>query len=460
MATKTATKQLTALFSSKSIVLVGASANPRSFGFQLARKLLRDFNGSVHYVNPTEAKVFGYDTFTSITQVPDGQHLWIITAPTKEFADTLRQISKRQPLAILLLIEFSQPLQNDLRQLIANFPCPVIGPRSAGFYDSESDLDLLPLPTEMLARPPDGATGVITDNRDVAYGLLEQLSKYRCGVSRFVDLGETLGTNETDMLSFLTQDTSTRVILFGAGQISNLSKFQKAIRQAHSAQKPVIVSLFPEAITSQLGLHRRTGKTISPLTKELAEQNKLLVTPSWGRAVDLALLCQTQPLPQGPGVVAISNFGAYCVYAASALHESPLELAKLKTETTNNLKDNLPPYCRCENPVCLYTNADEVRLDVALRIILPDPNTHSIIISLLPDSPEIDPDYLYVMLQQRLKTLKTQKTIIAVIPATERDNLLIESFERLNIPVYSNSHRAVTSLQNAYHLTNLLKPKP
>jgi hypothetical protein len=63
------------------------------------------------------------------------------------------------------------------------------------------------------------------------------------------------------------------------------------------------------------------------------------------------------------------------------------------------------------------------------------------------------------MLRQRLKTLDTPKTIVAVIPATERDNLLIQSYERLNIPIYSNSHRAVTTLQNAYHLTQLLKPK-
>jgi hypothetical protein len=62
------------------------------------------------------------------------------------------------------------------------------------------------------------------------------------------------------------------------------------------------------------------------------------------------------------------------------------------------------------------------------------------------------------MLRQRLKNLKTPKTIIAVIPATERDNLLIRSLEQLNIPVYSNSHRAVSTLENALQLNNLMKP--
>lgn len=459
MAPKTAKQPITQLFSGKSVVLVGASANPRSFGFQVARSLIKDFNEPVYYVNPTEAQVFGSPTFSKITEVPQGEHLWIIATPTKELAKTLLLIGKRQPLAILLLVELTPSIFDELSKVISKLPCPVIGPRSAGFFDTTTNLDMLPFPVEVLPRPPKGATGVITDNRDVAYGLLEQLTKYRCGVSRFIDLGETLGTNETELLSFFAQDKTTQVILFGAGQISNLKKFQAAIQRAHRAKKPIIVSLFPEEITTQLGLHRRTGENIVPLTRALAEQNHLMATPSWGRAVDLALICQTQPLPQGTGVATISNFGAYCVYAASAIHASDLQLATFSKDTSKSLKDHLPPYCRCENPICLYTNADEVRLDTALRLILPDHNIHSVILSLLPDSPNIDPDYLYVMLRQRLKTLDTPKTIIAVIPATERDNLLIQSFERLNIPIYSNSHRAVTTLQNAYHLTQLLKPK-
>jgi acyl-CoA synthetase (NDP forming) len=157
--------------------------------------------------------------------------------------------------------------------------------------------------------------------------------------------------------------------------------------------------------------------------------------------------------------VAISNFGAYCVYAAAALHESTLHLAQLQPQTINALRENLPPYCRNDNPIGLYTNADEERLDMALRIVLSDPNADSIILSLLADSPNIDPDYLYVMLRQRLKNLETPKTIVAVIPATERDNLLIESLEQLKIPVYSNSHRAVSTLENAFKLNNLLESK-
>ncbi|MFW9830518.1 MAG: CoA-binding protein [Candidatus Thorarchaeota archaeon] len=459
MASKTAKTTIGTLFSANSIVLIGASDNPRALGFQVARSLIRDFKGKVYYVNPTEAMVFGYSTFATLDEVPRGSHLWIITTLTKDFPQTLQVIDKRRPIAILLLIEIQPNLQNELRKVIPKLSCPVIGPRSAGIFDTTTRLDLLPFSPEVLPRPSRGATGVITDNRDVAFGLLEQLTKYRCGVSRVIDLGETLGTDESDLLTYLIQDEETKVILLGAGQVAKLSKFRKAIRKGYQEKKPIIVSLFAKKITQQMGLHRREGKSIVPLTRELASKCNLMITPSWGRAVDLALLCQNQPLPKGPGVVAISNFGAYCVYVASALYESTLHLAKLLPRTINSLKDNLPPYCRSENPIGLYTNADEVRFDTALRLILDDSHVHSIIISLLPNSPNIDPDYLYVMLRQRLKSFKTQKTILGVIPTTERDNLLIQTLEQLRIPVFSNSHRAVTTLENAYHLAKLLKVK-
>ena len=452
MASKSVKPLIRSMLSPKSIVLIGASDNPQSFGFQVARSLIHDFDGPVHYVNPTEARVLGFPTFATITEVPPGSHFWILATPTRDLAETITHIGKRAPVGILMQFELPSSQFDEVRKAISKLSCPVIGPRSAGFYYSSPYIDMIPLPAEALPRPKKGAAGIITDNRDVAYGLLEQVTKYRCGVSLFIDLGETLGITEAELLAYLTQDETTRVILFGVGQISNPKKLQAEIRKAHRSHKPIIVSLWPQEITQQLGLHRREGKSITPLTNEFAEQHSLMVTSSWGRAVDLALLCQTQPLPQGQGVVAVSNFGAYCVYAASALHESTLHLAPLEPQTINALKENLPPYCRNDNPIGLYTNADEERLDTALRIILTDPNADSIIISLLPDSPNIDPDYLYVMLRQRLKSL-------AVIPATERDNLLIRSLEQLNIPVYSNSHRAVTTLENAFTLNNLLNPK-
>jgi acetyltransferase len=455
MPTKSSQKPLASLFAAQSVVLIGASSNPQSFGFQVARSLVRHFKGPIHYVSATEAKVLGDATYASISEVPTGHHLWIIATITKDFDETLRLIANQNPQGILILIELLPEHRENVRKAVASLSCPVVGPRSAGFYDSSQQLDMIPLPPEVLARPPQGTAGVITDNRDVAFGLLEQLSKYRCGVSRFLDLGETYGIQETDAINFFADDDATKVILLGTGQISDLPAFQQAISEVHKARKPVIISLFPEEITSQLGLHRRTGDTISPLTKEIAQQNGLMITSSWGRAVDLTLLCQNQPLPKGSNVVAISNFGAYCVYAASTLHDSKLNLAQLNSDTKTALYDNLPPYCRCENPICLYTNADEVRLDTALDLVLPDPNTDSLILSLLPDSPNLDPDYLYVMLRQRLKTLQTPKTIIAVIPTRERDNLLIQSLERLNIPVYSNHHRAVSTLESAYHLSQL-----
>jgi acyl-CoA synthetase (NDP forming) len=457
MGSKDLPNQMNSLFTPESIVLIGASGNPRSLGFTIARVLIRYFSGPVHYVSATEAKVLGFNTYASITDVPEGKHLWIISTPMKKFPETLRRIKKRQPSGVLILVELPKSLLSGITEVISQFSCPVIGPRSAGYYDSATISDTIILPSEMLSRPPEGAVGAITDNRDVAFGIMEQLSKYRCGVSKFIDLGDSLGTNETDTLSFLTNDPKTHVILFGCGQINQINKFQTAVNYAHQKQKPIIVPLLEQKIIKKLGLHRRTSTSITELTKELTANHQIIPTSSWGRAVDLAKLLQWQPLPRGSGVTVISNFGPYCVNAANAFQNSKLKLITFKAKISQNLKKTLPPYCRAANPVCLYTNADEIRLDATLRIILDDSSTHIIMLSLLPNSPYIDPDYLSVMLRQHLARTETPKTIIGIIPAVEPDNLLIRCLEQLKIPVYSNPHRAISTLETAYRYASTQK---
>jgi acyl-CoA synthetase (NDP forming) len=452
--------KLAPFFTPDSIVLVGASAKAQSLGFTIARQLIRSFRGPVHYVNATEARVLGSNTHPSIDDVPAGSHLWIFATIPREVSQTLTQVGARNPAAILLLAEVPDEECSPVSDAITRLRCPVVGPRCAGCYDALSGLDTLAIPAEIVARPMTGNTGVIADNRDLAFGLVEQLSMYRCGTSHVIDLGECLGIDESDVLSALVRDPDTRVILFGCGQIADPSKFETAVNNAHRARKPVIACIFPSKINEILFLHRRCGPKVTALTQELATQYQLLVTNSWGRAVDLALFCQKQPIPQGPGVAVISNFGAYCVNAANVLHDSQLQLAAFDADTLSSLKDTLPPYCRSENPVCLYSNADEIRLDSALRLLLPDPTVHSVLLSLLPNSPFIDPDYLNVMLRQRLLTSKASKPILAVVPAVERENLLIQSLEQVQIPVFSNTHRAVTTLENAYRYKSLMEQNP
>ncbi|MFX1564236.1 MAG: hypothetical protein ACFFDP_13115, partial [Promethearchaeota archaeon] len=389
--------------------------------------------------------------------VPTGRHLWIISTLTKDFPEILQLIRKRRPSGVLLLMEIPKSLLSEAAKEISYFSCPVIGPRSAGFYDSTAITDTIILPSEMLSRPPSGAVGVITDNRDVAFGLIEHLSKYRCGISRFIDLGDSFGTNETETLSFLANDPATQVILLGCGQVAHKNNFKAALGQAQRNQKPIIVPLFGQEIINELGLHRRSSTSITELTDELAANQQIIPTTSWGRAVDLAKLLQWQPLPKGPGVVVVSNFGPYCVNAANSLHSSKLNLVSFETKIIQELNKSLPPYCRAANPICLYTNADEVRMDTALSIIFEDPSTHMLMLSLLPNSPYIDPDYLSVMLRQRLARTKTPKTIIGIIPAVETDNLLIKCLEQLQIPVYSNPHRAVSTLETAYNYASAQK---
>lgn len=456
---KTSRKHVLSFLEAGTVVLVGASSNPKRSGYIVARSLIRYFQGQVHYVTPTENRILGYPALPSIDEVPEGRHLWIFSAILPSLPEMLCQLADRKPQGVLLLVDPLNRQREELAKAIGNLSCPVIGPRSVGIYYPKTALDsILALP-EVIPRPPAGGVGVISDNRDVALGLLDQLSRQRCGVSCFVDLGDALGLDESDLLESLARDRATSVILLGCGQIARPKRFAAAARRARRAGKPIITPILPEETMDELKVRRRLAPEMVPLTKEFAQQHGLTPTSSWEQAVDLARLCQWQPLPQGPRVAVVSNFGPYCIDAANALHNSSLELAPFDSQLISQLETALPPHCRAANPICLYSSADELRLDTALRPLLPDPSIHILLLSLLPESPYIDPDYLKVMLSQRLQTGGDagQKTVVAVVPAREPDNLLTRCLEELHIPVYPNAHRAVAALEIA-HTCQYQKP--
>ena len=65
----------------------------------------------------------------------------------------------------------------------------------------------------------------------------------------------------------------------------------------------------------------------------------------------LARAFSKQPLPGGDGALVISYTGSLGVAAADALSLNGMRPAELDAETRRHLREILPPYVGCNNPV-------------------------------------------------------------------------------------------------------------
>jgi len=65
-------RDLSPIFESKSVALIGASNNPAKYGWIiLANIIANGYNGRIYPINPREDKIWGLRDYRSISDVPE-----------------------------------------------------------------------------------------------------------------------------------------------------------------------------------------------------------------------------------------------------------------------------------------------------------------------------------------------------------------------------------------------------
>jgi acetyltransferase len=72
------------LFNPKNIAMIGASENPRKWGFIILLNILKgDYTGKVYPVNPKAESILGQKCYRNVADVPATVDLAIITTPAR-----------------------------------------------------------------------------------------------------------------------------------------------------------------------------------------------------------------------------------------------------------------------------------------------------------------------------------------------------------------------------------------
>src|SRR2546428_12163985 len=73
---------LDAIFSPRSIAIIGASRHPGKIGYEILRNLiLNEYQGVLYPVNPNARSIHGLRAYANVRDIPDAIDLAIITVP-------------------------------------------------------------------------------------------------------------------------------------------------------------------------------------------------------------------------------------------------------------------------------------------------------------------------------------------------------------------------------------------
>ena len=372
---------LARLLDPRSIVVVGASANPAKRGFQAIRALLRSgYVDPIYPVNPAADRILGLDVFGSIEQVPYGADAALIALPADAVPGALRACAAAGIAgAIVLANGFGEigaggaRRAAELADVIAETGIRVIGPNTSGVSNVTSGANLIGLQDI-----PAGPVSVITQSGNMLLSLInDDRARRGPGFHVCVGLGNQADVRYDECLEELADQPETRVVaMHSEGFADGRALLSAAARVV--PRTPVVLLRGGRSEAGRRTALSHTGSIagVDAVADAVLRQAGIeIVDRSDELGVVAGALATCAPVGPGRRVAVLSDGGGHAALACDALAASGVELAVLADRTTGELRALLGEAAAVGDPVDVAgaTDADPLVFAEAARILMRDP---------------------------------------------------------------------------------------
>ncbi len=388
--------KLEALFTPKSIAVVGASTRPGTVGYDLLTNLIRDkFNGKIYPVNPKATELQGLPVYKTLTDIPGEVDLAVLIVPAKAVPGIVEE-SKAKGVKGMIIISagFKETgaegakAEQELAAQVKAAGIPLIGPNCLGVICAHPDVRMNASFASKICSY--GNLGFISQSGALCTSVLDYAEARHMGFSKFVSFGNKADVKEIDLLEYLANDPETKVIAMYLEDISDAKRFIEVASDTFwSKGKPIIClksgrsAEGAKAVSSHTGSLAGSDKVYDAIFTQCGVQRVNTIAELF----DNAALYTTQALPKGNRVAIITNAGGPGIMATDAAMAAGLTLAKLEESTKAALKPPvLPEAAALNNPVDVIGDAHHDRYEAAIKAVMNDPNVDMGVVVLTPQS--------------------------------------------------------------------------
>lgn len=382
---------LNQFFEPRSIAIVGASRTEGKVGYEILAALLKaGFPGEIYPVNPTADEILGrksYPDLKSIGQTPD---LAVLVIAAKHVPKVMQECADTGIKAVIIIasgFKESGPKGAELEKMVIRTAksagIRIIGPNCIGIMVPKQKLnasfggDL----------PAAGSIGYFSQSGSLLAAIVDMVGGTCLGFSKLISIGNKADVDELTVIRALGEDPDTRVI---AGYLETIVDGDAFIRQAEhiSRDKPILLMKagFTEAGARAASSHTGRLAESESAYECVFERAGVIRCESIKDQLDYARAFACQPLPEGSRVAVIANAGGAGIMATDAIERFGLELAQFADETKSKLalSEELSRAASINNPIDLLGDALADRYEFALRTVLDDSNTDTILVLLSP----------------------------------------------------------------------------
>ncbi|WNG51608.1 bifunctional acetate--CoA ligase family protein/GNAT family N-acetyltransferase [Archangium minus] len=380
---------LDAIFSPRSVAVVGASERQGSVGRTILWNLISNpFGGTVYPINPKRPNVLGIRSWPSLKELPEPVDLAVIVTPAASVPGVMRECAEAGVRgAIIVSAGFKEvgpegvKLEQEVLEIARQASIRIIGPNCLGVMRPTTGLNA----TFAGGMARSGNVAFISQSGALLTAILDWSKRESVGFSACVSLGSMLNVGWGDLIDYLGDDPRTRSILLYMESIGDARAFLSAAREV-ALHKPIIVIKAGRTAQAAAAAASHTG-TLTGSDEVLSaafRRTGVLRVDSIADLFYMAEVLAKQPRPVGRRLTILTNAGGPGVLATDALVTGGGELAKLSEKTMSELNGFLPPEWSHGNPVDILGDADPERFAKALEVAGADKNSDGLLVILAP----------------------------------------------------------------------------
>jgi acyl-CoA synthetase (NDP forming) len=443
---------LQAMLEARTVAVVGASAQPGSFGAELLRQLrVGGFDGAIYPVNPNYTEIDGLACVSSIEAVPEPVDLAILGVGNGKLEAILRSAGRSGARSAVICAsghavegEPAPQLPERLQAIAGEYGMAICGGNGMGFINVErrvratgysQDPGLLPGPVTFLTQSGSSFSALLRNRRGIRFNVA-------------VSGGDELVTTMAEYLEYSLGLESTRVVAILMETIRAPERFRRALELAAARDIPVVALKVGHGEFARRMVTAHSGAIAGEdaAYEALFEHAGVLRVRTLDELVDtVELLCAGRVAAAG-GLATLHDSGGERTHLIDVASACGVPLAVISETTKARLADVLGPGLPPVNPLDAWDTsgtAHEV-FTKCLQALHDDPDTALVAFAVDLVADERDDVYPAVALDTAAATTKPFAVLCNLRSAIDQDkaNVLREG----GIPVLEGTETGVRAI--------------
>lgn len=380
---------LDAMFSPRSVAVVGASERQGGVGKAVLRSLVSNpFGGTVYPVSDKRSSVGGIKAYPRIADIPEPVDLAVVVTPATTVPAIITECVQAGVRAVIVISagfkehgEQGKELERQILERMRGSRLRLLGPNCLGIMNPISGLNATFAPN--IARP--GNVAFISQSGALCTAVLDWCQKEMVGFSAFVSVGSMLDVGWGDLIDYLGSDPRTHSIVMYMESVGDARSFLSAAREV-SLSKPVIVI---KAGRTQAAAHAAASHTgalsgSDEVLEAAFRRCGVLRVNTIAELFYMAEVLAKQPRPRGPRLAIVTNAGGPGVLAADSTIFNGGQLAEVSAKSMAELNQLLPPHWSHSNPVDVLGDALPDTYARVVDLVINDTNVDGMLAVICP----------------------------------------------------------------------------